>query len=56
MDLPVRAFPVPPCPEIVAGVMPCYCGPAKVPSLGPTGEAIHPGHVPVDLKKAIELM
>ena len=43
MDLPVRAFPVPVCASCVAVAMPCYYGPPPVSSLGPTGDAVHPG-------------
>ena len=44
MDLPVRAFPIPCCAS-AASKLPCYCGPSPVDSLGPTGEAIHPGRL-----------
>ena len=48
----MRAFPIPWCASAAAeSKLPCYCGPSPVDSLGPTGEAIHPGRLAIHSRR-----
>lgn len=57
MDLPVRAFDVPPCTSWVTHHAPCYCGPPSVAPLSPTGDAVHAGRFPhLRISEALKFM